>query len=340
MEERTANGAPCGRFGAYRLIAHRGGVVEGRHPENSAAAVAGAIERGYAMVEIDVRLTADDQIVCFHDDRVRRGFLRWVPAGRLTLAQLRRRVGGWILTLEQMVELCEGRIGVMVDTKRSTLSRRRTARGAGKRAHGTRTPGRAGPSAGTPEAEAALEHGSATSPNDSGDGAGTAGSIEPPDTGGTDAAAAEHQAFADTANRSEQSREAELHYRMEELLEGLLPDAYFIGTSESKDYFSGYAFTAVSYREIAAGKRSLESIGTMEFIFGHGNEIDAKLARAALSRGTKVVPSINRFHYSLRRNTMQPAEADIRRLAVAGCTEFQIDSEYDRFVADLAWEAR
>ena len=253
MQESVENHA----FGRYRLIAHRGGVVEGRHPENSAAAVAGAVDRGYAMVEIDVRLSADGEIVCFHDERVRRR-MRRVASSRLTLPELRRRAGGWILTLEQMVELCEGRIDVMVDTKSD-------------------------PTSAAPD----------------------------------------------------------LFERMHELFQkhGLLRRALFIGTNASKAYFRDHAATAVSYKSIARGERPLHSIRPTEFLFGHGTEIDAATAEQALALGLRVVPSVNRFHYFPRRTTVEAANADILRLAHAGCTEFQIDSEYDGVFVDLA-EAR
>lgn len=50
------------------LIAHRGGYVTDEAPENSLAAIELAAERGYAMLEVDVRQTKDGVIVCFHDN--------------------------------------------------------------------------------------------------------------------------------------------------------------------------------------------------------------------------------------------------------------------------------
>lgn len=52
---------------AVQLIAHRGGVVDETHPENSFAALSAAVERGYWMVEIDVRRTSDGVFVIWHD---------------------------------------------------------------------------------------------------------------------------------------------------------------------------------------------------------------------------------------------------------------------------------
>lgn len=247
--------AKWNRGSGFRLIAHRGGVVEGQHPENSEAAVVGAIERGYAMVEIDVRLTADGQIVCFHDNTVRRRPVGRIPVHRLTLAELRSRAGGWVLTLEQMVDICDGRISIMLDTK-----------------------------------------------------------SDPVDVPGQDDFL--KRVYA-TLDRS-----------------GLLRTAYCIGSQKSKEFFRGSAYTAVLYKELTVGERTLKSIGPAEFLFGHGNEIDPKVARTAVELGVRLVASVNRFHYFPRRATYDAAIADIRALVEAGCTEFQIDSEYDRFFAE------
>ncbi|MDR1746712.1 MAG: glycerophosphodiester phosphodiesterase family protein [Tannerella sp.] len=51
----------------YRLIAHRGGVVEGKNMENSIAALDEAIRRGYSGVEIDVRQSKDGVLYLYHN---------------------------------------------------------------------------------------------------------------------------------------------------------------------------------------------------------------------------------------------------------------------------------
>lgn len=52
-----------------RLQAHRGYWVEGLQ-QNSLLAVQEAYRRGYEICEFDVRITADQQVILFHDDRI------------------------------------------------------------------------------------------------------------------------------------------------------------------------------------------------------------------------------------------------------------------------------
>ncbi len=51
----------------YRLFGHRGGVVEDKFPDNSPAAMYGAVARGYWGLEIDIRETKDGVLVMQHD---------------------------------------------------------------------------------------------------------------------------------------------------------------------------------------------------------------------------------------------------------------------------------
>jgi len=75
--------APAGRDnGRVRVLGHRGAPGVGR-PDNSVAAVTEALLQGADGVEIDVRLTADDALVCSHDpvalDVTGRDFLATLP---------------------------------------------------------------------------------------------------------------------------------------------------------------------------------------------------------------------------------------------------------------------
>lgn len=52
------------------LLAHRG--AHARHPENTLAAFAAAMDQGADGVELDVRLTRTGEVVCFHDPTLAR----------------------------------------------------------------------------------------------------------------------------------------------------------------------------------------------------------------------------------------------------------------------------
>lgn len=101
------------------VIAHRGASADER--ENTLPAFERAIAVGADFVELDVQASADGVLVVFHDldlDRLTplRGTLR-----RRRFAELREH---GIPTLEQVVELTRGRIGVMAELKSAHLFRR------------------------------------------------------------------------------------------------------------------------------------------------------------------------------------------------------------------------
>ena len=101
------------------VIAHRGASADER--ENTLPAFERAIELGADFVELDVQASADGALVVFHDlDLDRLTPLRG-PLRRRTLAELREH---GIPTLEEVVELTRGRIGVMAELKRPYLYRR------------------------------------------------------------------------------------------------------------------------------------------------------------------------------------------------------------------------
>ena len=103
-----------------RHIAHRGGVVDEKTPENSLPALQKAIEQHYWMVEVDLRITADSVLITQHDRNFKRYFgvdtlvtaMQW-PA----ISQLRSQTGTRILKFEEVLRHCKGRIFVMIDNK-------------------------------------------------------------------------------------------------------------------------------------------------------------------------------------------------------------------------------
>jgi glycerophosphoryl diester phosphodiesterase len=76
------------------VIAHRG--ASGTRPENTLAAFRHAVALGADMIELDVQLTADGEVVVFHDDSLARTTDGHGTVRAHTLAELRRLdAGGW-----------------------------------------------------------------------------------------------------------------------------------------------------------------------------------------------------------------------------------------------------
>lgn len=104
-----------------RPIAHRGlhdvrrGIVE-----NSAGAVAAALEHGYA-IEIDLQVTADDQAVVFHDETLDRLTTATGPVAERTLADLTaigyRDGADTILSLDGLLQQVDGATPLVIELK-------------------------------------------------------------------------------------------------------------------------------------------------------------------------------------------------------------------------------
>ena len=99
-------------------FAHRGLHYGSGFPENSLIAFAAALELG-AGIECDLRLTADNQILVFHDADAMRMCASPMRIGRSTLADLtRRRVGeGPIPTLASLLSMVAGRVPLLLEVK-------------------------------------------------------------------------------------------------------------------------------------------------------------------------------------------------------------------------------
>src|SRR5215218_6876416 len=99
-------------------FAHRGLHRGSDFPENSLIAFAAALELG-AGIECDLRLTADNRIVVFHDADAWRICASPLRIGQSTLAELGRlQVGEHpISTLESLLTLVAGRVPLLLEIK-------------------------------------------------------------------------------------------------------------------------------------------------------------------------------------------------------------------------------
>ncbi len=118
--------------GGIYVVAHRG--VHNGIPENTLAAYRKAIELGADFVEIDVRETKDGALVSIHNHTVDEYTKDAIgPVNTFTLEELRSldigsRVGPeWanerIPTLEAILELCRGHVGIYLDLKQADVEK-------------------------------------------------------------------------------------------------------------------------------------------------------------------------------------------------------------------------
>lgn len=107
-------------FGNYKLIAHRGGVIDSATAENSLQALEKAVSAGYDRIEIDVRMSRDSVFIVHHDrDLVRyydiNSAVDSLPWPRIHA--LKGSIGNRVHTLDEILAAASGRIKVMVDLK-------------------------------------------------------------------------------------------------------------------------------------------------------------------------------------------------------------------------------
>ncbi|MHA1744652.1 MAG: glycerophosphodiester phosphodiesterase [Promethearchaeota archaeon] len=105
------------------IIAHRG--YKKRYPENTLLAFLKAIEAKADYIELDVHKTADGHVVVTHDyttGRLTDQNLTVRDTNLATLKELDFGQGEKIPTLQEVFELCKGKIGVNVEIKQEGLA--------------------------------------------------------------------------------------------------------------------------------------------------------------------------------------------------------------------------
>src|SRR5690554_3880171 len=105
----------------YRLIAHRGGVVDSLTAENSLQALQKAAEKGYWMVEVDLRLTKDSVLITHHDRNFKRYYGVDKALASMTweeVSPLKGDKGNRVLLFEEILRFCrDNNLNVMIDNK-------------------------------------------------------------------------------------------------------------------------------------------------------------------------------------------------------------------------------
>lgn len=127
----TFRSLPPPKHGGVYVIAHRGAHLT--VPENTLAAYEKAADMGVDFVEIDTRVTKDGHIISMHNDHIdayTQGKVKG-PVKDFTLAQIESldigsRMGPqWknvrVPTIDQILDLCQNRVGIYVDEKAAPL---------------------------------------------------------------------------------------------------------------------------------------------------------------------------------------------------------------------------
>lgn len=115
---RSSRSAPDPLDPGPKGFCHRGLHDAAAFPENSFCAFAAALELG-AGIECDLRLTADDRLLVFHDADARRLCGSPLVIGRSTAAELARLSLGErpIPTLASLLALVAGRVPLLLEAK-------------------------------------------------------------------------------------------------------------------------------------------------------------------------------------------------------------------------------
>lgn len=101
-----------------KIYAHRG--FSGRYPEGSLLAYRGAIDIGADGMECDVRLTKDDELICFHDATTERLLGKAGRISKLTLEEINKMSP--VLRFEELLELAiTNKKDLLVETKHPVI---------------------------------------------------------------------------------------------------------------------------------------------------------------------------------------------------------------------------
>ena len=123
-------GAACQRPAPVVVIAHRGEHLH--HPENTLPAIAAAFDLGADYAEVDVRTTADGELVLSHDAGVERCTTGHGLIAKMTLAELRALdagvklapefAGTRIPTFDEALDAARGRGAIYVHVKAASAA--------------------------------------------------------------------------------------------------------------------------------------------------------------------------------------------------------------------------
>ncbi len=107
----------------FAVIGHRGAA--GLAMENTLTAIEKALELKVEIIEVDLHKTKDNVLVLFHDDDLKRIAGRDDKISDITYGVLKKidLNGDYVPTLEEAIELIDGKAGLYVDVKDPAAAR-------------------------------------------------------------------------------------------------------------------------------------------------------------------------------------------------------------------------
>ena len=110
-----------GEYRDYKLIAHRGGIVEGKFNEFDPASIQAAVDQGYFMLEVDVQDTRDGILILNHDRNFNRFYGDPRRVDEMTWEEIKNlRAEGknyHPLSFEEFAATYTERVKLMIDVK-------------------------------------------------------------------------------------------------------------------------------------------------------------------------------------------------------------------------------
>jgi len=120
---RSGSGEPKESMANILKISHRG--ASAYEPENTLRAIKRALGYAVDMIEVDVRETRDGQIVVIHDETLERTTNGRGYVHQMSFSELRKLDAGKgerIPTLQEVIDLVKGRVGLVIELKDSTTA--------------------------------------------------------------------------------------------------------------------------------------------------------------------------------------------------------------------------
>ncbi|WP_353720450.1 glycerophosphodiester phosphodiesterase family protein [Dyadobacter sp. 676] len=113
---------------------------------------------------------------------------------------------------------------------------------------------------------------------------------------------------------------------------GLRKTALMIGTEESTAFFTGKVRLSCSRRQLEENMRKPGYRAEHYYFFERPAKLAQEDAAWARKHNIRLVAAINKFHYRNSPDMMADAQKDCERMLRYGITEFQIDSEFRKFL--------